>query len=188
MTATNLKGIFIDITILSNKDINPTEKLVLSLISIMPDGLQMTNQAIADLLNISKSRVSHIVSKLVKLNLVDIQLIYRKDMQVDKRILTIKKAVQETIAVVKKVIDTAKSKAKELKQAYTATKMTVGTQEVDQLVFSQPQYTKPITGQNRTQNTTQKRKGNIHAPMCSHNIDWNALGELEQERNYRIEE
>lgn len=157
---TNLQYITIPIDILQ-MDIPLTHKLILAL-SKMKDGCYLKNSVIANLLGLSKSRVSHIISELVKMGLIEVELEYKPlSKEVSKRTI-----ISKAKDVVAKVI----SKAKEIKQAYTTTKTTVGTQQVEQVTFSQGMY-----------KTSYKPKQNRFNLGSTHEWDFGELEQLERE-------
>ena len=138
-----MTGIFIPIEILSDTNLNLQEKLILSLIKITNNCYQ-TNQSIGQLVGLSKGRVSAIISSLVAKGYVELELHYKANSkQVDTRILRLKKAIQKAQESIKKCI----SKAKQLKEGYTSTTTTVGTQQVEQVTFSNEHYKKTTTMQ-----------------------------------------
>lgn len=174
-----MTGIFIPIEILSDLNLNLQEKLILSLIKITNNCYQ-TNQSIGQLVGLSKGRVSAIISSLVGKGYVELELHYKANSkQVDTRILRLKDAIQKAQEVIKKAV----SKAKELKQGYSTTKTTVGTQEVDQLTFGQSQYKTSPSGYNSVYKSPYKKadKRARFNNIASHNWDFDKLELLEQD-------
>lgn len=158
---TNMTGIFIPIEILQDTNLSINEKIILSLVKNMKS-LFMSNKTLSDLLGISKSRVSHIITELNKKGYVDVELTYTEEKQVEKRTVTLKKAVEAVQEVVKKMT----SKAKELKQS----------------VNVQEESKKPSATQNRGyMGYIKKDKKARFNNIASHNWDFNQLEQLEQE-------
>jgi hypothetical protein len=84
-------GVWIPKEIYLHKDLTPTEKLLLAEISsFATNGICFaSNQHFSDFLGISKSQVSRLISKLSKMNLISVELIYKLgSKEVDKRIIT----------------------------------------------------------------------------------------------------
>lgn len=169
-----------------NLDLSMNHKFILALADTFKEnGCFMSNAKIGKLIGISASRVSHIISELVMGGYLTRKITYKEDSkEVDKRTIFFNKTIRTVQETVKRVADKVVSKAKEMKQAYTTTKTVVGTQQVDQLTFGQSHYQRPTT----TQNKAQKRKCNIHAPMCSHGYDYSKLEVIEQNHNYKTNE
>lgn len=84
-------GVWIPKEIYLHQDLTPTEKLLLAEISsFATNGICFaSNQHFSDFLGISKSQVSRLISKLSKMNLISVELIYKLgSKEVDKRIIT----------------------------------------------------------------------------------------------------
>lgn len=84
-------GVWIPKTIYLNKDLTPTEKLLLAEISsFAKNGVCFaSNEHFADFLGISKKHVSKLVSKLARMNLISVDLVYKEGtFEVDKRTIT----------------------------------------------------------------------------------------------------
>lgn len=149
---TNLKGIFIPIEILCDNNLSIQEKLVLSLVKIMPNALTMSNARIGELINLSKSRVSEICSSLASKGYIDVKLIYKPhSKQVEERHITIKKAIEKVQEVVKNIKEKCiggKNKTIKQQQGYTTTTTTVGTEKIQQVTFNNG-WSKKKTWQDR---------------------------------------
>lgn len=128
-----LQYVTMPIEILEVQNLNIQEKFILSLAKTLTQGCFLSNSQIASMLGISKGRVSHIISKLVKEGYLDITLEYKPNSK----------------EVAKKV----SQKAKQLKQDYVTTKATVGTQQVDQVTFAPRMYNRQPAN-NKTKFTT----------------------------------
>lgn len=162
---TNLKGIFIPIEILLDENLSLQEKLVLSLVKIMPDALTMSNARIGELINLSKSRVSEICSSLANKGYIEIKLIYKPNSkQVDERRITLTEAIKK----VQEVVAAIKSKAKEIKQEF-----------VQENTKKAPSYTHNKNFYNY------KKKETVFNRTYSHNWD---LDELERIDRQHLEE
>lgn len=150
------------------------EKFILSLAKTLNQGCFLSNQQIATMLGISKGRVSHIISKLVKDGMLDISLEYKPNSkEVSKRTITIKKAiekVQEVVQSIKDKVTGGKNKTIKQEQTYTTTTKTVGTEKVQQVTFGNKYYQKKKTWQD-----------NIY----SHNWDLDELEMLAMRRTER---
>jgi hypothetical protein len=84
-------GVWIPKSIYLNKDLTPTEKLLLAEVSsFAKNGICFaSNEHFADFLGISKKHVSKLVSKLSKMGLITVDLIYKEgSLEVDKRTIT----------------------------------------------------------------------------------------------------
>jgi hypothetical protein len=85
------KGVWIEKEIYLNKNLTPTEKLLLAEIdSFSKNGVCFaSNEHFAEFLGITKKHVSSLVSKLRKMNLITVTLIYKEGTkEVDQRIIT----------------------------------------------------------------------------------------------------
>jgi hypothetical protein len=85
------KGVWIEREIYLNKNLTPTEKLLLAEIdSFSKNGVCFaSNEHFADFLGITKKHVSALISKLTKMNLITVTLIYKEgSKEVDKRIIS----------------------------------------------------------------------------------------------------
>lgn len=108
-----MTGVFLPLEILKDENLTLQEKIILSMAKNMPEGLYMTNSSLGSLLGVSKGRVSHIISSLKSKGYVDVTLIYNESKQVDKRIVTIKKAIEKVHEIITKC---TQNKNKQLKQ------------------------------------------------------------------------
>ena len=166
-----LQYVTMPIEILELPNLNIQEKFILSLAKTLTQGCFLSNSQIASMLGISKGRVSHIISKLVKEGYLDITLEYKPNSkEVDKRTITFKQSVQQVVEAVKEVAKKVSQKAKQLKQDYVTTKATVGTQQVDQVTFAPRMYNRQPAN-NKTKFTT----------TYSHNWDMEELLRREEE-------
>ncbi|MDA3732132.1 winged helix-turn-helix transcriptional regulator [Niameybacter massiliensis] len=153
------------IEILSLENLNLQEKFILSLARSFENGCFLSNAQIAQLIGISKGRVSAIISKLVKENYLDISLRYKTNSkEVERRTITFKQMAQKVIETVKK----CKEKAKQIKSDYITQKTKVGTETVQQVAFGSNFYN--------------KRKQNKFTTTYSHNWDIDELERLEMQR------
>jgi DNA-binding Lrp family transcriptional regulator len=85
------EGVWIPKEIYLNKDLTPTEKMLLAEIrSFSKNGTCFaSNEHFSEFLGISKGHVSKLLTKLNKLGLITVELIYKKDSkEVDKRVVT----------------------------------------------------------------------------------------------------
>lgn len=88
------KGIWIPKEIWLNPDIIMMEKIVLAELDSFEtkNGCFASNAYLGAIINISPSRVSQIISKLKKMNLIKVELTYKPhSKEVDKRIVKINK-------------------------------------------------------------------------------------------------
>lgn len=88
----NFKGIWIPKEILYNKNLGQTEKLLISSIFTLDNGkgCYATNGYFADLIGISKGRVSKVINKLIKLCYLNSKIICKlTTKEVEKRILKV---------------------------------------------------------------------------------------------------
>ncbi len=88
----NFKGIWIPKEILNNKNLGQTEKILISSIFTLDSGkgCYATNGYFAQLLGISKDRVSKVINKLIKSEYLNSKIIYKTDIkEIEKRILTV---------------------------------------------------------------------------------------------------
>ena len=87
----NIKGIWIPFEILTNKDLSDKEKLIYSIIlyfSKEKDYCSVTNNQLAELLNLTTNHVSKLISLLNSKKYVKVILKYRKDSkEIENRIL-----------------------------------------------------------------------------------------------------
>lgn len=87
----NIKGIWIPFEILTNKDLSDKEKLIYSIIlyfSKEKDYCSVTNNQLAELLNLTTNHVSKLISSLNSKKYVKVILKYRKDSkEIENRIL-----------------------------------------------------------------------------------------------------
>jgi biotin operon repressor len=169
-----MQGIYIPIHILQDNNLNLQEKIILAITSTMDKGLYMSNQAIGDLLGLSKGRVSQIITSLAKKGYVKVVLeYYQNSKQVKKRTVFLAKVAQtvkEVISTIKKAASNVASKAKEIRQQYTYTKQKVGTEQVEQVTFAEGSY--------------RATKGKVNKFNLGATHDWN-FDELERlEREY----
>lgn len=167
----NMTGVFLSIEIMQDSNLSLQEKVILSLVKNMGQ-LYMSNHSLSQLLGVSKSRVSHLITSLKSKGYVDVALIYNEDRQVDKRIVTIKKAiekVQEVVQSIKDKVTGGKNKTIKQEQAYTTTTKTVGTEKVQQVTFGNKYYNKKTWQDN----------------ICSHNWDLDELEMLAMRRTER---
>ena len=88
------KGVFVPANIWLNEEIKPSEKMLLTEI----DSLDTQNECFANndhftsFLNVSKGRVSQMISHLKRLGFINVKLVYKKNSkQIEKRIITINK-------------------------------------------------------------------------------------------------
>lgn len=88
----NFKGIWIPKEILCNKNLGQTEKLLISSIFTLDSGkgCYATNGYFAEILGISKDRVSKVINKLIKSYYLNSEIIYKTtSKEVEKRILKV---------------------------------------------------------------------------------------------------
>lgn len=87
----NIKGIWIPFEILTNKDLSDKEKLIYSIIlyfSKEKDYCSVSNNQLAELLNLTTNHVSKLISSLNSRKYVKVILKYRKDSkEIENRIL-----------------------------------------------------------------------------------------------------
>lgn len=87
----NIKGIWIPFEILTNKDLSDKEKLIYSIIlyfSKEKGYCSVTNNQLAELLNLTTNHVSKLISSLNSKKYVKVILKYRKDSkEIENRIL-----------------------------------------------------------------------------------------------------
>lgn len=127
----------IEILQLDNLSLN--EKFILSLAKTLKQGCFLSNQQIATMLGISKGRVSHLISKLVREGHLNICLEYKENSkEVAKRTITFVENVKEAVKTVCSKVFGGKNK--ELKNGYVATIQTVGTEQVEQIEFGKTFY------------------------------------------------
>jgi hypothetical protein len=87
----DFKGVWISREIYLNEDLTPTEKMLLAEIDSFSKNGECfaSNEHFAKFLGISKKHVSRLISKLVKMGLINVELIYKNDSkEVDKRTIT----------------------------------------------------------------------------------------------------
>ncbi len=78
----NFRGIWISAEIQLNKELTPNEKNVLAMVMSLDkneNGCFMSNQYIAEIINVSKDRASRIVSSLKKKGFIDIRYKYKEN-------------------------------------------------------------------------------------------------------------
>ncbi len=87
----NFRGIWTSAEILLNKELSLNEKTVLAMVmsfSKNEGSCFMSNQYIAEILNVSKDRASRIVSSLKKKGFIDIEYKYKENSkEIESRIL-----------------------------------------------------------------------------------------------------
>ena len=87
----NIKGIWIPFEILTNKDLSDKEKIIYSIIlyfSKEKDYCSVSNNGLAELLNLTTNHVSKLVSSLSNKKYVKVHLKYKKDSkEIENRIL-----------------------------------------------------------------------------------------------------
>jgi len=87
----DFKGVWISREIYLNEGLTPTEKLLLAEIDSFSKNGECfaSNDHFAKFLGISKNHVSKLISKLTKMNLINVQLIYKNgSKEIEKRIIT----------------------------------------------------------------------------------------------------
>ena len=82
MSNLNLKGIWIPIEVLTNKELSDKEKMIYSMILFLSNENKYcycTNKTISELLNISITQVSKLINLLKEKKYIDIKLIYKEN-------------------------------------------------------------------------------------------------------------
>jgi DNA-binding Lrp family transcriptional regulator len=84
-------GVWIPKEIYLNKELTPTDKLLLAEITSLAKNGECfaSNQHFSEFLGISKSQVSRLITKLVRLNFISVVITYKElTKEVDKRVIT----------------------------------------------------------------------------------------------------
>lgn len=82
MSNLNLKGIWIPVEILTDKKLSDKEKIIYAIVIYLCKENQycfLTNKTISDLLNISVTQVSNLISSLKKKKYIETEIIYKEN-------------------------------------------------------------------------------------------------------------
>ena len=164
-------------------DLSIQEKFILSLAKTLNQGCFLSNQQIASMLGLSKSRVSHLITKLVKEGYLDITLEYKENSkEVAKRTITFIESIK-TIAkkiATKTITKTIGGKNKAIKSEYMAKtdyvtkEQQVGTERVQQVMFGSNFF--------MPNNTYRPKKvSNVFNRTYSHNWDLDELERIDRQ-------